>query len=78
MLKLIWSAFKLGVVVIVVLIGSHIVKIKGRTISDQVRIGMAHTESVLFSSKERGKKEASELMASEREKLRELIRDLNR
>jgi hypothetical protein len=78
MLKLAWSLMKLTLIVAVVLIGSHLVKIRGRTISDQIKLGMAHTESMFFSTKERGAKGASELMASEREKLKELIRDLNR
>jgi hypothetical protein len=85
MLKLLGSGIKLVIFSLLVLILGNWLHWDGRTISDQVKMGMSHAEesSVVHSLRSWAQKitlnarEGEEITTSERQKLKALIKELN-
>ncbi|HTL12591.1 MAG TPA: hypothetical protein VL588_08900 [Bdellovibrionota bacterium] len=89
MLSLAWKLIKLSALIALVLVAGIWIRWNGVTLSDHVKTGMAQAERRLeepdarLARREaeragrRGAKAAEDLMTSERQKLRDLLRELN-
>lgn len=83
MFKLIGFLIRLSFFTIIVLVLGNTVKWKGRTISDQIRLKISHAERLLqnpkghFKLEEESRRFIDKIPPSERQKLKDLIRELN-
>ncbi|MCC7441643.1 MAG: hypothetical protein IT285_08420 [Bdellovibrionales bacterium] len=79
MLKAVWTLLKVAAFALIVLAVGHWLRWDGRTVSDHVKSGMAAAERELSGDTPaaKGLKSAEELLTTERQKLRDLIRELN-
>ena len=82
-----WTIFKLSVFAVIVLVIAHSVEWKGKTISDQVKTQMSQVmHSKTYQQAENYaktlgsdiKNEAEAILPTEKEKLKNLIKDLNK
>lgn len=79
MFSLIGTVIKWGVIVLGVIVLANWIKLDGRTVSDQVkhRMAKAQNSEIVKSATKLAEQNHDTILASERAKLKDLIRELN-